>query len=49
VLRNAGLVQDEKRGLMVFYRLRTKCILNFFGCVEAVLKANADAHADLVN
>jgi len=32
---------DEKRGLQVFYRLRTPCIMNFFGCVEGVLKAVA--------
>jgi len=35
-LRLAGLVEDEKRGAMVFYRLRVPCVLNFFKCVEAV-------------
>jgi ArsR family transcriptional regulator len=35
-LRQAGLVEDEKRGAMVFYRLRVPCVLNFFKCVEAV-------------
>lgn len=48
VLRNAGIVSDEKRGSQVFYSLRVPCILNFFGCVEAVLKANADEHSALV-
>ena len=38
VLREAGLVLDERRGVQVFYRLRVPCILNFFGCVEAVLE-----------
>jgi DNA-binding transcriptional ArsR family regulator len=38
LLRQAGLVLDEKRGQQVFYRLRVPCILNFFGCVEAVLE-----------
>jgi len=38
VLKKAGLLMDEKRGVQVFYRLRVPCILNFFGCVEAVLK-----------
>lgn len=37
-LRHAGLVEDEKRGAMVFYRLRVPCVLNFFKCVEAVQK-----------
>lgn len=41
VLKDAGIVEDEKRGLQVFYRLRVPCILNFFGCVEDVLVANA--------
>ena len=38
VMKNAGIVADEKRGTMVYYRLRVPCILNFFGCVESVLK-----------
>ena len=37
VLREAGVVADEKRGQQVFYRLRTPCVLKFLGCVEAVL------------
>ena len=41
VLKEAGIVEDNKRGLQVWYRLRVPCILNFFGCVEDVLKANA--------
>lgn len=36
-LRQAGLVEDEKRGAKIFYRLRVPCALNFFQCVEAVL------------
>lgn len=36
LLRNAGLLEDEKRGAQVFYRLRVPCVLNFFKCVEAV-------------
>jgi DNA-binding transcriptional ArsR family regulator len=41
VLKAAGLVEDTKRGLQVYYRLRVPCVTNFFGCVEAVLKSNA--------
>ena len=36
VLRNAGIVDDEKRGAQVFYRLVTPCVMNFFQCVAAV-------------
>ena len=45
VLREAGLVLDERRGVQIFYRLRVPCILNFFGCVEAVLEETARERA----
>lgn len=38
LLREAGIVEDEKRGNQVFYRLKTRCVLNFFQCVAAVRK-----------
>jgi len=44
VLKQAGLVIDEKRGNQVFYQLRVPCILNFFGCVETVLEAQVHDH-----
>ena len=47
VLKNAGLVDDRKRGLQVFYSLKCPCILNFFDCVEGVLAANAREHMEL--
>ena len=47
VLKNAGLVSDEKRGTQVFYSLRCPCILEFFSCVESALKANAKEQAAL--
>jgi len=40
VLKQAGIVVDDKRGLQVWYSLSVPCILNFFGCVEEVLRAN---------
>jgi ArsR family transcriptional regulator len=46
-LKNAGLLSDEKRGTMVYYRLRVKCLTNFFSCVEAVLEQNAEDHRQL--
>lgn len=45
VLRNAGLVDDRKQGLQVFYSLRVPCIINFFGCVEAVMEQRSEAAA----
>jgi ArsR family transcriptional regulator len=35
-LKSVGILEDEKRGSQVFYRLRVPCVLNFFKCVEAV-------------
>jgi len=49
LLKGAGIVEDEKRGSMVFYQLRVKCILDFFECVESVLQCNADAQRKLLS
>ncbi len=48
VLKSAGIVQDEKRGLMVYYKLRVPCIVNVFGCVEGVLLANLEEQLAMV-
>ncbi len=34
VLRNAGIIVDDKRGLNVFYRLSMQCVLGFFQCID---------------
>jgi ArsR family transcriptional regulator len=39
VLKKAGIVEDERRGKQVYYRLKVPCILNFFHCVESVIEA----------
>ena len=49
VLKNVGVIADEKRGLQVFYRLRTPCIMSFFGCVESVMKTVAEENLEVVN
>jgi ArsR family transcriptional regulator len=41
-LREAGIVEDDKRGQMVFYRLRVKCLANLFDCIESVAKCNVN-------
>ncbi len=40
LLKGVGLVEDEKRGAKVFYRLRVPCCLSFLKCVESVLAAD---------
>ena len=42
VLKQAGVVVDEKRGKQVYYRLKVPCLLNYLSCVEAVIKANVE-------
>jgi ArsR family transcriptional regulator len=42
VLKNAGVVVDDKRGKQVFYSLKVPCVLNFMHCVEAVIKGEGE-------
>jgi len=48
VLKSAGIISDEKRGSQVYYSLRVPCVLNFFGCVESVMKTNAREQLQLL-
>lgn len=45
VLKNAGIVDIDKRGKQIFYSLRVPCILNFLGCVTEVLRADAESRS----
>jgi len=49
VLKSVGIIMDEKRGLQVFYSLRTPCIMRFFGCVESVMKTVAEENMAVLN
>ena len=40
VMLKSGVVQTRKEGVMVFYSLRTPCILNFLDCAMDVLRHN---------
>lgn len=46
VLKSSGIISDDKRGLNVYYTLRTPCVLNFLGCVEEVIQTNLDEQAN---
>ena len=48
VLKQAGVVSDDRRGNQVFYSLRVPCILNFFGCVESVLESRAREQSEFL-
>jgi ArsR family transcriptional regulator len=44
MMQRAGIITSRKDGLMVYYELRTPCVLDVFTCVEDVLRGQlADA------
>ena len=43
VLRNAGLVRDDRRGQQVFYSLATPCVTKVFVCLEEMRAAREEA------
>ena len=48
ILKNVGVVDDEKRGSKVFYTLRVPCVLDFFSCVESILSRRAKEQLKLL-
>jgi DNA-binding transcriptional ArsR family regulator len=48
LLRHAGIVDIDKRGTSIYYSLKMPCVLNFFACVETVLRQRAEEQMALV-
>jgi len=48
VLKSAGLVSDRKDGLQVFYSLKTPCVVNFIGCLEKMVRKQAQEQLTLM-
>jgi DNA-binding transcriptional ArsR family regulator len=46
ILKNVGLVHDDKRGNQVFYTLKAPCILRVFDCVEQAVREDMKRRAD---
>ncbi len=44
MLKQAGIIEDQKRGSQVYYKLRVRCVLDFFQCVESVMECNAQEY-----
>lgn len=40
LLKQAGLVEDRKEGVMVYYRIKVCCLQGFWDCIENVLSEN---------
>jgi len=47
LLRSEGIITDEKRGTNVYYRLKCPCVLNFYECVEGVIKKKLEENTEL--
>lgn len=48
VLREAGIVEGKRSGAQIYYGLRVPCVLNFFGCIEAVIRSKAKEQMKLI-
>ena len=42
ILKNAGIIRDQKRGAQVYYELLMPCVLSFFGCIDKVIAERAE-------
>ena len=45
VLKQAGIIESEKRGKWVYYKLNFTCVTGFLECVETTIKENANNKA----
>lgn len=48
VLKEAGILEDEKRGKQVYYTLKVPCVLNFMSCVEEVIQTRINEQIALL-
>lgn len=37
-MKEAGILTDEKRGQMTFFRLRAPCLMKFLECIDGVIE-----------
>lgn len=42
LLKSAGIIQDRKEGLNVYYRLTCPCAATFFGCIDDLVNAQRE-------
>jgi ArsR family transcriptional regulator len=43
ILKQAGIVEDRRKGVQTFYRIKVCCLEGFWRCVESVLRENLKA------
>ncbi|MCD6234684.1 MAG: winged helix-turn-helix transcriptional regulator [Candidatus Marinimicrobia bacterium] len=49
ILKEAGIVKDEKRGKQVFYHLKTPCILQFTECALNIIESNLEEGSKMIS
>ncbi|MBU1107110.1 MAG: metalloregulator ArsR/SmtB family transcription factor [Candidatus Riflebacteria bacterium] len=49
ILKNAGLVEDDKRGQLVYYRLRMQCLPDFINCIGKEVADNAATRSTIIS
>lgn len=49
ILKQAGVIRDQKSGKQVYYELKVPCILKYLSCVEMVIRVQAEEHQALLN
>ena len=47
ILRDSGVVRDERRGTQVFYTLQATCIPRLFDCVQDMVRDNAQRQLEV--
>jgi DNA-binding transcriptional ArsR family regulator len=47
VLKQAGVVADQKRGKQVYYTLKVPCILKYMPCIETVVRVRIQEQLQL--
>lgn len=49
ILKNAGIIDDEKRGAQVFYHLTMDCVHNLLQCVDSLIRRTAQERSRVLS
>jgi DNA-binding transcriptional ArsR family regulator len=49
IMVSAGVLESQKQGLQVIYKVRTPCVLECVSCLTTCLKEKANAEQKLLN
>ena len=48
ILKAAGMLNDRKEGLKVFYSLNCPCVMDFFSCVDRMVKERVRGEVEAI-